>query len=659
MGEDTGIHFGAYRLLSRLGVGGMGETWRAVRHDTQGVSKDVVIKRILRSFSEDPAFREAFISEARLSARLSHGNVAQVFEFGEVDGEYFMALEYVAGQSLGAALDRARKRGLNGVPPAFAAYVAMEMLKGLHHAHVRSGPDGKPLHIVHRDVSPDNVLLSYEGEVKVVDFGIAKAQLAGRAETEPGVVKGKYLYFAPEQARGEAVDARTDVFATGVVLYAMLAGRLPLEGQAHVVMRKVALGEIPPLTETAPWVPPVLAGLVGKALAPAKEQRFPTALAFQQALAGVLHELAPDASQLLVSGMMAWLFGQELSALGRTVVVPTPVQRLVHQHQSNAVPVHAVPTRDYPAASKATDPAGEAVSARERWAATGETQATAEGFGLPKWVVPVGLGVAVVLTAGAVWSAVGAEKGPPPATPLPRQAPVKVEPRPAAQATVPVAVAANPDGDPEAQRAQREATLAEAQKKLDELKWDEARDLLLTVEVDGQLSPDAKKLLDLMDTERGMKKALDDAEAAIDRGELERAKNLLTSTENTLLLKARRAEVAAKLKDAVEQKVAEASVKPRGGEPGEGLPGDVVRGLSEKGRAYLRARDYSEAKKVLLDCLKVDPKAFECAKLLGSVYAKLGDAELSVKYYRKFLELAPPDHPDRSKVQEMMSAAGR
>ncbi len=225
----------------------------------------------------------------------------------------------------------------------------------------------------------------------------------------------------------------------------------------------------------------------------------------------------------------------------------------------------------------------------------------------------------------------------------------------------------NPDENPEALRAERDATMAEAQKLIDSLEWDDARKKLLTIKIDGQLDPAAKKLIDLIDSEKGMKKALDEADVLIDQGQLEKAKVEVNASEGTKLLKARHAEVAAKLKDAVEKKVAENTLKqpePKPNpepkpEPGLSKPGDVVRAMTDKGRAYLKAKDYPEAKKVLLDCLKVDGKAFECAKLLGSVYARLGENEPSVRYYRKFLELAPPDHPDRSKVQAMLDAAGR
>jgi serine/threonine-protein kinase len=418
MGEQD-ERFGNYRLISRLGRGGMGETWHAVRDDGHGVEKDVVIKRVLRSVSDDPRFVEAFVSEARLSARLSHGNVAQVFEFGEVDGEHFMALEFVLGQPLLKASARAAKQGLRGLPPPFAIYVMMEVLKGLHHAHQRLGPDGRPLQIVHRDVSPDNVLVSYEGEVKVVDFGIAKAQYQGRTETEPGVVKGKYRYFSPEQATAGAIDPRSDVYSAGVVLYELLAGRLPIEGQPHVVLHKLLTGEYPRLGVTAPWLPDGLIEVVDHATRSKKEDRFESALQFQQALAEQLRRMRSDPSQVTVSGMMSWLFGPELAAMGRTVVVPGAVQSIIDAHRDATQRFarervsQVMPAAPPPVTAEAQPPTAPRVAApgRPTW----------------QWVVTGAMVLAGFLATFALLE----DRDPAPPAQLARPAPQRVTPAPA------------------------------------------------------------------------------------------------------------------------------------------------------------------------------------------------------------------------------------
>jgi serine/threonine-protein kinase len=659
----TGEHFGSYKLISRLGKGGMGETWHAVRDDGQGVSKDVVIKRILRSVSDDPAFVEAFISEARLSSRLSHGNVAQVFEFGEVQGEYFMAMEFVAGQSLAGAIGRSIQRGLRGVPPAFALYVTMEMLKGLHHAHKRNGPDGKPLNIVHRDVSPDNVLLSYEGEVKMVDFGIAKAQLAGRAETEPGMVKGKYLYFSPEQARAEAVDARTDVFATGVVLYSMLSGRLPLEGQSHVVLHKLVKGEWPLLSAVAPWVPESVDRVVRKALAPNRNDRYPSALEFQQALAQPLREIAPEASQLTVSGMMTWLFGQELSQLGRTVVVPGPIQRMVQAHQRETTggrPATPMPAQE-PEQKLVTGEAGPTDPGGIAHVNTTPGMRVQRKNELVRYAA-IG-GAAIALTAAIIYGV--SQDEPKQALTELDQARAAVERGDLDQARriIEVCKSHGPciGGDALINGAQRQVvrevekqakdspgpppSMAEVDKMIAAGDWTDAR-FTLTLMND----PDAKKKVELLDAEDVFKMKLDTAEMLISAGNLVEARQMIADAEKTTLLRDRLAAVKAKVDAAAATKKAPVTVSE---------PGDVVKKLLEQGRGQLKNRDFAGAKKTFSECLKVDNRAYDCAKLLGSAYAKLNDPDKSVLYYKKYLELAPPDDPGRATVKQILDSVGR
>ncbi|RUO87685.1 serine/threonine protein kinase [Corallococcus sp. AB018] len=322
MALDAGDTFGRYELVSWLGRGGMAETWHAQLVGAAGVTKPVLIKKVLPEYADDEAFISMFISEARISATLSHGNVAQVFDFGQVEGEYFLAMEFVDGKPLDKVLKRAMRSGLPALPIPVAVFIAMEMCRGLHYAHSRTDSSGKPLGIVHRDISPDNVLVSYEGQVKIVDFGIAKAQLLRGFKTAPGVVKGKYLFFSPEQARGEDVDARTDVWATGVVLYELLCGRLPVDGPPHVVMMKIAHGEIPPLSQLRPDLPEALNRIVLQALSPDPAQRFATSHAFGDALAGFLYANHPRFSSLSLAHLLRVLFRGDLLNEGRELAVP-------------------------------------------------------------------------------------------------------------------------------------------------------------------------------------------------------------------------------------------------------------------------------------------------------------------------------------------------
>ncbi|HYI00063.1 serine/threonine-protein kinase, partial [Hyalangium sp.] len=199
---QPGTRFGRYELVSRLGYGGMAETWLARLLGEAGFAKTVLIKKVLPEYADDYAFTSMLISEARICATLSHDNIAQVFDFGRVENEYFVGMEYVDGQPLNSVVQHAVRAG-GSVPVPPAVFIGVQICRGLQYAHTRKDDGGKPLSIVHRDISPENVLISFEGQVKIVDFGLAKARELRDLNTEPGVVKGKYLFFSPEQARGQ------------------------------------------------------------------------------------------------------------------------------------------------------------------------------------------------------------------------------------------------------------------------------------------------------------------------------------------------------------------------------------------------------------------------------------------------------------------------
>jgi serine/threonine-protein kinase len=316
-------NFGRFRLGARLGRGGMAETWKATMIGAANVQRPVVIKRILPSLAEDKAFIEAFINEARVSSLLNHGNIAQVLEFGEADGQYFLAMEFVHGRTLEQVLERAVSKGLNPLPAHVASFIVGEVVKGLHYAHTRSD-GGQPLNIVHRDISPDNILLGFDGQVKVVDFGVAKARMKGRTETEPGLVKGKWNYFSPEQALAAPLDGRSDVFAAGIVLYQCICGLLPFPGQPGIAIRNIAEARYAPPQTVEPTLDPELCEVVRRALMKEASERFATAAAMEVALQRIMMKRrTPFASEGLQE-FMQHLFADELESEG--IVKRRPVE---------------------------------------------------------------------------------------------------------------------------------------------------------------------------------------------------------------------------------------------------------------------------------------------------------------------------------------------
>ena len=330
MAANEAREFGKYELVSKLAAGGMAITYRARMKGAAGVTKPVVIKQILPHFADEPDFVEMFVSEARVAAGLTHGNIAQVFDFGEIDGQYFLAMEFVHGQTLSKLLRRAQKAGLPGLPMPLALFVATQICDGLDYAHRHIGEDGRPMGLVHRDVSPDNVLISYEGQVKVIDFGIAKATSVVEARTSPGTLKGKYPYFSTEQAQGaQDLDARSDIFAVGVVLYEMLCGRRPYEGELAAVLPRILDGDYPPPSSLNPAISPELEAVMATAMALDREQRYPTAQAFSEALREQLYSGWPRFSPAMLSQLLGHLFAEELAAEGRRVeVTPAFLEQL-------------------------------------------------------------------------------------------------------------------------------------------------------------------------------------------------------------------------------------------------------------------------------------------------------------------------------------------
>ncbi len=291
--------FGPYTLLNRLAVGGMAEIYVAKTAGLGGFEKLVALKLVHPHLSADPHFVRMLVDEAKILVLLTHANVAQVFDLGCIEGTYFISMEYVEGLDV-HGLQKAAAKAAEELPIPVCCFLVAEMLNGLDYAHRKRDASGRPLNIVHRDVSPQNVLISNAGEVKLVDFGIAKTSL--RVEgTEVGVIKGKYYYMSPEQAWADPIDRRSDVFSTGIVLYEMLTGRMLYSARSiPELIGKVRAAEIPPPTTLRPEIPEALSNIVMKALARDPKDRFPNAIDFSEALRDYLYETAPafNASRL-------------------------------------------------------------------------------------------------------------------------------------------------------------------------------------------------------------------------------------------------------------------------------------------------------------------------------------------------------------------------
>jgi len=290
------LRFGRYRLVERVGAGGMALVYKAIADGPMGFQRKFIIKRILPTYCRDPQFVAMFLTEARLSAQLHHPNIVQVYELGELDGEYFIAMELVEGHDLATLLKAGRTRRFSMPVPA-AAFITAQLLRALGYAHALSGDSG-PLDIVHRDVSPSNIMLTDTGGVKLLDFGIAKAANHFRAASErsaTGSLKGKFAYLSPEQAEGRPADRRSDIFAVGIVLLEMLTFQRVFRGANDWdTLRLVREAQPPRPSSLREDISPELEAFIMKLLARDANERFQTCDEALERLRPLLHELHSD-----------------------------------------------------------------------------------------------------------------------------------------------------------------------------------------------------------------------------------------------------------------------------------------------------------------------------------------------------------------------------
>lgn len=302
--------FGSFTLLAPLGAGGMGEIYLARSTFQGGLDRLCAIKRILPRLANDPEFVARFQDEVRTLLQLQHGAIAQVYDAGDFEGDCWIALEFVDGKDLRKLLQRLRQLG-EKLPLELSLFIAVKVLEALAYAHRKKDEGGRELGLVHRDVSPQNILLSYEGEVKVIDFGLAESKMS-TARSPAQTVLGKLYYMPPEQARGDFVDRRSDLYSMGVVLWEMLVGKNPFEDSpADEILARVRDPSLPPIQTVDPSVPTAVAAVVDRALSPEPFRRFATAEEMRSRLSACLSEMAPDVGPEGLGRYLTHLFRAE------------------------------------------------------------------------------------------------------------------------------------------------------------------------------------------------------------------------------------------------------------------------------------------------------------------------------------------------------------
>ena len=285
--------FGPYQLIDRIAVGGMAEVFKAKRSGVEGFEKIVALKRILPHLSENKEFLDMFVDEAKMVAGLTHPNIVQIFDLGRIESSYYIAMEYVHGRDLRTTIRRARDKGLR-MPLDLSLRVVSQVCAALEYAHRKKDARGRPMQIVHRDVSPQNILVTFEGNLKLADFGIAKAATKA-STTDRGALRGKLLYMSPEQAWGRTIDRRSDVFSLGIVLYEMITEQKPFMGTGSemTILEMVRKCVITPPREVNPRVPEALDRVIMKALARNPDERYQDAGQMQRGIEKILRERPP------------------------------------------------------------------------------------------------------------------------------------------------------------------------------------------------------------------------------------------------------------------------------------------------------------------------------------------------------------------------------
>lgn len=325
--EEKGERFGNYILIEKLGTGGMAEIYKAKMEGVEGFQKLVAIKRILPQFTHNKEFTTMFIDEAKVAAQLSHRNIVHIYDLGKIENSYFIAMEYVEGTDLKKVIHEAKERG-EKIPIPVSLFIVSQVASALDYAHNKKDSDGRELNIVHRDVSPQNILISNDGEIKICDFGIAKAA-SKASHTRAGSLKGKLQYMSPEQAWGKTVDYKSDIFSLGIVLYEMLTGKNPFEGDSELsILEKVRNPKIDPLSKYLKDYPKELEEIINNALKEDPKERYIDAGAMKKDIEDILSRYEPKISEKTISEYLTYLFSKTKKPLEFKYIEPKKVEEI-------------------------------------------------------------------------------------------------------------------------------------------------------------------------------------------------------------------------------------------------------------------------------------------------------------------------------------------
>ena len=441
--------FGKYLLLEKVATGGMAQLYRAKIIGVEGFEKFIAIKQILPHLANEEELITSFIDEAKLAALLNHQNVVQIYDFGSMENSYFITMEYLFGRDLRAVNAKAREKG-TPVSLENALYLISKVCAGLDYAHKLKDFQGKSLNIIHRDISPQNVFLTYEGDVKIVDFGIAKAASQSTI-TQVGMIKGKVAYMSPEQAAGKVIDHRSDIFATGILLYELVAGGRMFKGDDTLqILSKVREAEFTPLGTLKGGLPEKLYDIVAKALAKDPEDRYQSLADMQADIEECIFRLNLRPSGRSMAEYLKLLFAEEIEAEGKRMADAAGAGAASDRAQEAEASLRSV---DRPPAQK--PPAPKAEPAPPAKAAPKVRPKPAEpAKGGKKGVLAAVAGVAALALLGGGYYLMGKGKGPAGTTAPAAQAPV---PAPSAPQPPPPPAPSAPSPDAEASLLVRKA----------------------------------------------------------------------------------------------------------------------------------------------------------------------------------------------------------